>query len=188
MSVRTDVQLTPHNISTLTTHLPFFVRQNRHEVERLTNYINARNLSLNNILAALFEAKRNQVVDDLNAEAADEHWGPNAWFCYPCVAYVTSSMLFEWWALERRSSVQRHDGIYQSNLEVLCNSLFSYRYHRIKTRLLVSQILLLIFVTFVILFRYGYECRTQTHNNSHADRLNVGSFTLPFYLGTGLIC
>ncbi|KAF8588474.1 hypothetical protein K439DRAFT_1658483 [Ramaria rubella] len=135
---RSDVQLSPHNLVTLITHLPQRLKQNRHEVSRLNDYINARSLSLSDILAGLFEAKRNQVAEDFNDEVADDNWGPNAWFCQQCVNNVASEMLFHWWSQQRRDSLERQDGLVVSKPNCW----------------------------------YGRECRTQTHNDSHAERHN----------------
>ncbi|KAF8491290.1 hypothetical protein JB92DRAFT_3100544 [Gautieria morchelliformis] len=135
---RSDVKLIPHTVDTLTTYLPLFLRSNRHEVDRLTNYIGARGLSITDILLALFETMRRQVADAETEDIADEKWGPDAWFCFQCVAHVTSQGLFEWWVSERRSSLERQDGILVARPDCW----------------------------------YGRECRTQTHNDSHAERFN----------------
>ena len=106
----TDIQLHQHNIVYLTGLFPSNIRRNRHEITRFTNFVEARNLSVDDILAEIFRTKRDQVAEDFNNQAADRDWGPNSYFCSPCVVEVTKNMLFDWWRKERQRSIESNEG------------------------------------------------------------------------------
>lgn len=110
-----DVKLYNYNVQTLALDcLPPNLKRNRHEVARLVDYLNARALSVDDVLAQLFLMKHAEAVEDLNDQEAEESWGPNAHFCSQCVFTVACSMLFKWWCSERKRSIDGNEGKYNN--------------------------------------------------------------------------
>lgn len=107
------LRLTPHTSTNLASFLPIPLRHNRHEVSRLIDYINMSGLLLQDVLEALFETRRSQIAILFNEDFADEHWGPNAWFCDTCIPFGVSITLYDWWVDKRKISLERQDGILQ---------------------------------------------------------------------------
>ncbi|KAF8525241.1 hypothetical protein BU17DRAFT_84170 [Hysterangium stoloniferum] len=116
---RLDVKLPMHSVDGLLIYMPPNVNLNRHERTRFVNYMTAKNLSVDDVLHALFDAKHDQVAEDLNDQIADEEWGPGAYFCNYCVGSVAMSMFFTWWMHERQKSLDNDDGIIPSKQDCM---------------------------------------------------------------------
>ncbi|KIJ45084.1 hypothetical protein M422DRAFT_29934 [Sphaerobolus stellatus SS14] len=136
---RSEVKLPDNAVIHLPHLFPPNIRGNRYECSRFVDFLNAKDLTGDDIPPEIFIAKHQQVSEDINDQAADEYWGPNSHFCQRCVLDVVTGMpLFDWWLKKRQESLDNNEGIVVTKPDCW----------------------------------YGIDCRTQTHNDGHAERLN----------------
>jgi hypothetical protein len=113
-------------------------------------------------------------IFDVKQQPEFAYWNKDGWFCLDCVKSLVKENL-HLWLLHRRTLGM-----------LVCSSRSSIAYFDASWgagfgRLLVSSPFFSLCVALFLVrsyLRYGYDCRTQVHNDNHAKKLNVSSFLL----------